>query len=87
MTHMLTIVFQSITLIFGHYFYFNINTQGIKHAIVRKDIKIDVRVDENNVVSIIEDNNGGDNTEMKKLSYVFRCGKVGPCDSLKEVLR
>ena len=55
---------------------------------MRKDIKIDVSIDENNVVSIIEDNNDGENgTEMKKLSYVFRCGKVGPCDSLKEVLR
>ena len=66
----------------------HVNKQGIKHAIIRKDLKIDGNVDDSNYEDMVEERKSGDKTmAIKKPSYVFRCGKVGPCDSLKEVLR
>lgn len=68
--------------------YFHTSRQGIKHAIIRKDLKIDITVGLNNDGAVAVENNLNDNIiEVKKETYVFRCGKVGPCDSLKEVLR
>ena len=67
---------------------FTQHTQGIKHAIIRKDLKIDITVGQNNDGAVADENKSNDRIiEVKKDTYVFRCGKVGPCDSLKEVLR
>lgn len=71
-----------------HYTFKQNNTQGIKHAIIRKDLKIDIIVSDINDGAVADENKSNDKIfEVKKDTYVFRCGKVGPCDSLKEVLR
>ena len=96
--------------------------QGIKHAVVRKDLKINIsekmekntpeNENENDYNSDKEvtnknknknenENDNGDENGDNDISYtnnnnstytisdlyVFRCGKVGPCGSLGEVLR
>ena len=78
--------------------------QGIKHAVIRKDLKINknsntvssqksVKIEElgekeNEIKNEIGSGNIFCESEDYTVSdnYIFRCGKVGPCDSLSEVL-
>jgi hypothetical protein len=90
--------------------------EGIKHAVVRKDLKGSDDDDEDNeggaagagagtgtgdgagsvsgepspTARVIGGSSGGSSCSgsgQQQAVYVYRCGKVGPCDSLAEVLR
>ena len=77
------------------YLFFSVS-QGIKHAVVRKDLKIkkNSEITENiETVKTETENSETENYSSINSEYtvsnvhVFRCGKVGPCNSLGEVLR
>jgi hypothetical protein len=55
---------------------------GIKHAVIRKDVKTEILVSTDSVRT-----NSVSTDSPKSPEYVYRCGKVGPCDSLSEVLK
>ena len=59
---------------------------------IRKDLKINKNNNAINSQKSVKSEEFGENTYSESEDYtisnvyVFRCGKVGPCDSLSEVL-